>query len=575
MNTIQLVTFVLLLAMPLQAQEAEQEQAPVTTRITGTVVGADGRPMELAHVSLLLWYSREAVRTAEVDPDGGFVLETDETGVRALWFTGVDHHLEHTYLLLGEGGEIEIDARLGTHAYKDDLSDVAVIGDFNDFSFGSAREMEPQADGTYVLEIEVDADTLAYQIINVTEEGRSVNGTQSDRCVYDGGGDYRSVVDVADGVARIVFDPRKLLAVDSEPYVHYRDPESLVARYAEFRRLMEGRSSEYSEQRRGMRDQGATDEELRSFSEEYDWSANDAMLESWLEETSDPDLRATLFATYLYESVRADSLIARRALSEIEPGSPAWMLGPQLLRGAIYASRQPDVYDAYLYGALREQPGDDLGHQEFRADVLLGLLASAHEEQRAEERALFAWLVSEYPEAWQTRWALAEFDPNRAIMEGKPMPQFEVASLEDSAVIYSSENMKGQTYLMDFWAVWCGPCIGEIPYLHAAYDKYKDDGFTILSLSFDESPEDVLEYREGEWKMPWLHAFVEDGFGSEISETFQIFGIPRAILIGEGGTIVATQGDLRGEKLDETLARIFGREPAATEGEKSEKGGNR
>jgi thiol-disulfide isomerase/thioredoxin len=571
MRAIQLVTFVLLLAMPLQAQEADEEQAPVTTRITGTVVGADGRAMELAHVSLLAWYSREAIETAEVGPDGGFVLETDETGVRALWFTGVDHLVEHTYLLLGEGGEIEIDARLGTHTYKDDLSDVAVIGDFNDFSFGSGREMEPQGDGTYVLEIEVDADTLAYQIINVLEQSRSINGTRSDRYVYDGGGDYRSVIEVTDGAARIVFDPGNLLVVDSEPHVRYSDPDCLAGRYAEFRRQMDERSSDYSEQRRKMREEGATDEELRNFSKEYDWSANDAMLESWLQETTDADLRATLFATYIYESGRTDSLIARKALGEIGPGSPAWMLGPQLLTRAIYASRQPEAYDAYMYAALRENQGEELRHQAFRADVLLTLLGSAHREEKEEERALFAWLVSEYPEAWQARMAMAEYDPNRAIMEGKPVPEFEVASLEDSAVIYSSENMKGQIYLMDFWAVWCGPCIAEMPSLHAAYDKYKDDGFTILSLSFDDAPEDVLEYREGEWKMPWLHGFVEDGFGGEMSDAFQVFGIPKVILIGEDGTIIATERDLRGEKLDETLARIFGREPTATEEGESEK----
>jgi thiol-disulfide isomerase/thioredoxin len=126
--------------------------------------------------------------------------------------------------------------------------------------------------------------------------------------------------------------------------------------------------------------------------------------------------------------------------------------------------------------------------------------------------------------------------------------------------------MLGQVYLMDFWAVWCAPCVAEMPYLHAAYEKYKEDGFTILSLSFDQKPQDVIEYREaGAWKMPWRHAFVEGGFASELAKSFQVVGIPKPILIGADGLILATFADLNGPALDRTLAGVFGREPTASE----------
>ena len=125
--------------------------------------------------------------------------------------------------------------------------------------------------------------------------------------------------------------------------------------------------------------------------------------------------------------------------------------------------------------------------------------------------------------------------------------------------------MKGQVYLIDFWAVWCGPCIAEMPNLHKVYEKYKDEGFTILSLSFDGSPDEVTEYREGEWKMPWLHAFVKGGFQADVAKSFQVLGIPKPILIGKDGAILATERDLRGEKLDKTLANLFGYEAGEME----------
>lgn len=93
-------------------------------------------------------------------------------------------------------------------------------------------------------------------------------------------------------------------------------------------------------------------------------------------------------------------------------------------------------------------------------------------------------------------------------------------------------------------------------YLHKAYDRFEDHGLVILSLSLDQKPEDVEKYRKGEWAMPWLHTFVEDGFKSPLAESFEVWGIPKPILIGPDGTILAT-GGLRGDQLEVTLARYL------------------
>jgi thiol-disulfide isomerase/thioredoxin len=253
------------------------------------------------------------------------------------------------------------------------------------------------------------------------------------------------------------------------------------------------------------------------------------------------------------------------AMAEIEPGSSKWGMAPFLFDQVVYSTGQPDEYEDYAFAVLRENEND-----EARPRALSFLLDRAAEEERESDlRILYAWVVSEYPESFAAQWARAEYDPGRPIRPGAPVPEFAIASLEDSTVVYSNETMLGQLYMMDYWATWCGPCIVEMPYLEAAYEKYKDDGFTILSLSFDEKVDDIVEFREdGERKMPWLHAFVEDGFGGDLATSFQVLGIPKPILIGADGTIVATYRDLNGEKLDATLAEHFGREPTATEEEK-------
>lgn len=95
-------------------------------------------------------------------------------------------------------------------------------------------------------------------------------------------------------------------------------------------------------------------------------------------------------------------------------------------------------------------------------------------------------------------------------------------------------------------------------HLHEAYEKFKEEGFTILSVSLDGSLEAVKQFREERWPMPWLNAFSEGGFDSEAAKTFEVAGVPKVFLVGKKGQIIATERDLRGEELLQTLGKVFG-----------------
>jgi peroxiredoxin len=48
-------------------------------------------------------------------------------------------------------------------------------------------------------------------------------------------------------------------------------------------------------------------------------------------------------------------------------------------------------------------------------------------------------------------------------------------------------DLKGKVVVLSFWATWCAPCKEEMPHLQRMYDKYKDKGFVVLSISSDDA----------------------------------------------------------------------------------------
>lgn len=48
-------------------------------------------------------------------------------------------------------------------------------------------------------------------------------------------------------------------------------------------------------------------------------------------------------------------------------------------------------------------------------------------------------------------------------------------------------DLKGKVVVLSFWATWCGPCKEEMPHLQKMYDKYKEQGFVVLSISSDDA----------------------------------------------------------------------------------------
>ena len=116
------------------------------------------------------------------------------------------------------------------------------------------------------------------------------------------------------------------------------------------------------------------------------------------------------------------------------------------------------------------------------------------------------------------------------------------------------KNPANKYVLLDFWASWCGPCMGEVPHLKKTYGDFHKKGFEIFGVSFDEDRGDWLGAVEQNG-MDWLHVSEVKGFDNQAAKDYAIQGIPSNFLIDSQGTIVAK--NLRGEALYEKISELL------------------
>jgi cytochrome c biogenesis protein CcmG, thiol:disulfide interchange protein DsbE len=116
--------------------------------------------------------------------------------------------------------------------------------------------------------------------------------------------------------------------------------------------------------------------------------------------------------------------------------------------------------------------------------------------------------------------------------EEKRAADFSLRTLDGKQLKLS--DYAGKAVLLDFWATWCVPCQTEVPRFVAFQKQYATEGFQVIGISMDDSPEPVRKFY-AKFKMNYPvalgNADVAKAYGG-------VLGLPLAFLISRDGTII-------------------------------------
>ena len=144
-----------------------------------------------------------------------------------------------------------------------------------------------------------------------------------------------------------------------------------------------------------------------------------------------------------------------------------------------------------------------------------------------------------------------QFSLRAQLAVGEISPNFEFPEVHGEHLPPGNSlgDYRGEVVVLDFWAIWCTPCVAAIPKLNQLYREFEDRDVRFLAITDD--PQVKLENFLS--KTSFRFPIVRDGDKS-IFQAYRVLGRPQYYVVNRSGRVVYAGSAVNAELLEEVLA---------------------
>ena len=122
-------------------------------------------------------------------------------------------------------------------------------------------------------------------------------------------------------------------------------------------------------------------------------------------------------------------------------------------------------------------------------------------------------------------------EQRRALRE-KPLPAIRATRWLQSEPV-ALDSLRGNVVLLDFWGVWCAPCVAAIPEIHKLQDALKNQPFKVVTVHSLQGADKIEEFLK---KRPFRVPIAVDT--GETEKAYALESYPSYVLIDKQGKVV-------------------------------------